>query len=185
MTQHPELLPARCLLVPAGSEKSQVQYLNLTLMLVEAMSGLHINMSKSIIYPVNEVPDLENMADIRCCSIRSFSTAYLGLPLGASYKSVGAWSGIVSKFERRLTSWQQQYLSIGGRVQKHLDKIRRDFLWEGNSKDHKFHPVKWAKVTRPKQFGGLGIKDLALHNKCILRSGVGGTIRRQLVHGRR
>jgi len=44
------------------------------------------------------------------------------------------------------------------KVQNHLDKIRRDFLWEGNSKDHKFHLAKWAKVTMPKQFGGLGIK---------------------------
>jgi len=77
-----------------------VQYLNLTLMLFEAMSGLHINMSKSIIYPVNEVPNLENLANIMCCSIGSFPTTYLGLPLGASYKSVGAWSGIVEKFER-------------------------------------------------------------------------------------
>ena len=127
-----------------------------------------------------------------CCSMGSFSTTYLGLPLGASYKSVGAWSGIVEKFERRLASWQQQYLSLRGRVtlinsvldsvptyfmslflvpakvQNHLDKTRRDFLWEANSKDHKFHLVKWAKVTMPKQFGGFGIKDLALHNKCIL-----------------
>ncbi|WMV19115.1 hypothetical protein MTR67_012500 [Solanum verrucosum] len=54
------------------------------------------------------------------------------------------------------------------KVQNHLDKIRRDFLWEGNSKDHKFHLAKWAKITMPKQFGGLGIKDLALHNKCML-----------------
>ncbi|KAG5622213.1 hypothetical protein H5410_007431 [Solanum commersonii] len=59
------------------------EYLNLALVLFEAMSGLHINMSKSIIYPVNEVPNLENLATIMCCSIGSFPTTYLGLPLGA------------------------------------------------------------------------------------------------------
>lgn len=73
-------------------------------MLFEAMSGIHINMSKSIIQPVNEVPDLENLADIMCCSIGSFPTNYLGLLLGASYKLVGAWSVIVEKLERRLAS---------------------------------------------------------------------------------
>ena len=52
-------------------------------------------------------------------------------------------------------------------MKQRLDKIRRDFLWEGN-KDHKIHLVKWAKVTLPKQYRGLGIKDLALHNKCML-----------------
>ncbi|KAF3676763.1 hypothetical protein FXO37_05164 [Capsicum annuum] len=52
-------------------------------------------------------------------------------------------------------------------ILKQLDRIRRNFLWEGN-KDHKFHLVKWIKVVMPKQMGGLGIKDLALHNKCLL-----------------
>ena len=98
----------------------------------------------------------------------------------------------MEKFERWLASWQQQYLSLGGRltlinsvldniptyfmslllmpaqVKHRLDKIRRDFLWEGNNKDHEIHLVEWAKVTMPKQYGGLGIKDLALHNKCML-----------------
>ena len=99
---------------------------------------------------------------------------------------------IVEKFERKLASSQQQYLSLGRRltlinsvldniptyfmslllmpaqVKQQLDKIRRDSLWEGNNMDHKIHLVKWAKVTLPKQCGGLGIKDLALHNKCML-----------------
>ncbi|WMV31905.1 hypothetical protein MTR67_025290 [Solanum verrucosum] len=186
------LLFADDTLVFCGAKKSQVQYLSLTLMLFEALSGLHINMSKSTIYPVNEVPDLEDMAAIMCCPTGSFPTAYLGMPLGAMNRSSQVWNVIVEKFERRLASWQQQYLSLGGRltlinsvldsiptyfmslllmpakVKQRLDKIRRDFLWEGNNKDHKIHLVKWAKVTLPKQYGGLGIKDLALHNKCLL-----------------
>lgn len=76
-----------------------MQYLNLALMLLEAMSGLHINMLKSIIYPVNEVPNSENLANIRCCSIGYFRTTYLGLPLIATYKSVGVWSGIVKSLK--------------------------------------------------------------------------------------
>lgn len=91
-----------------------------------------------------------------------------------------------------MASWQQQYLSLGGRVtlinsvldsiptyfmslfriptevQEQLNKLRRSFLWEGNSDSHKFHLVKWAKVTLLKHLGGLGLKDLAIHNKCML-----------------
>lgn len=43
-------------------------------------------MLKSIIYHVNEVSNLEELAGILSCNIGSFSTTYLGLPLGAKFK---------------------------------------------------------------------------------------------------
>lgn len=171
---------------------SQLLYLNLTLLLFEALSGLHINMSKSVMYPVNDVPNLEESFNIMGCTIGSFPTTYLGLPLGAKYKNTKIWNGIIGKFEKRLAAWQMHYLSMGGRltlinsvldsiptyylslfpipskVLKKLDKIRRDFLWEGNSTSRKYHLVKWSKVTQSKSNGGLGIRDLALHNKSLL-----------------
>lgn len=144
-------------LIFCGAEKSQVLYLNLTLMIFEAISGLHMNMLKSIIYPVNSVPNLEELAEVMCCKVGSFPTTYLGLPLGARYKALGIWNGVIEKFEKKLASWKMQYLSLGGRitlinsvldsiptyflslfpipekVQRRLDQLRRDFLWEGNS----------------------------------------------------
>lgn len=56
---------------------------------------------------------------------------------------------------------------ILNKVLKQLDKIRRDFLWQGN-KGHNYHLVKWSKCTMPKLQGGLGIKDLTTHNKSLL-----------------
>lgn len=35
---------------------------------------------------------------------------------------------------------------IPNKVLRQLDKIRRDFLWEGN-KGHQLHLVKWSKCT--------------------------------------
>nr|XP_033510409.1 uncharacterized protein LOC104090014 isoform X2 [Nicotiana tomentosiformis] len=49
-----------------------------------------------------------------------------------------------------------------------MDKLRRKFLWEGCSKTHKFPLVKWLKATQPKFKGGLGIRDLQVHNKAML-----------------
>uniref|UniRef100_A0A0V0HH19 Putative ovule protein n=1 Tax=Solanum chacoense TaxID=4108 RepID=A0A0V0HH19_SOLCH len=121
-------------------------------MLFEAMSGLHINMSKSIIYLVNEVPNLENFADIMCCSIGSFPTTYLD--------TIGCWlqiswglewycgkslkddclpgSNNISHKEARLTlinsvldsisTYFMPLFPLPANVQNHLDKIRRDFL---------------------------------------------------------
>lgn len=50
------------------TEKSKVLSLNLTLMIFEAMSGLHINMFKHIIYPGNIIPNLVELAGIMGCS---------------------------------------------------------------------------------------------------------------------
>lgn len=62
------LLYADDTLIFCGADRSQVLYLNLTLLIFEAISGLHINMLKSIIYPVNEVHNLEDLAGILGCN---------------------------------------------------------------------------------------------------------------------
>uniref|UniRef100_A0A1S4DD81 Reverse transcriptase zinc-binding domain-containing protein n=1 Tax=Nicotiana tabacum TaxID=4097 RepID=A0A1S4DD81_TOBAC len=97
------------------------------------------------------------------------------------------------KVEKRLATWQLQYLSMGGRltlISSVMDSIptyymslypmpskvlqlRRTFLWKGNSEGHKFHLVKWSKVIQLKDLGGLGIKDLAKHNKSMLMKWLG------------
>ncbi|CAN4088434.1 unnamed protein product [Withania somnifera] len=59
-------------------------------------------------------------------------------------------------------------LPIPSKVLKQLDIIRRNFLGEGNSNTHKFHLIEWDKVTLPKCKGGLGVRDLASHNKSLL-----------------
>ena len=42
--------------------------------------------------------------------------SYLGMPLGASYKSPSIWNPILEKFKRRLVGWKKLYLSKGGRL---------------------------------------------------------------------
>lgn len=91
-------------LIFCGTKKTQVHYLSLTLMIFEALSGLHVNMYKSIIYPIKVVLGLEDLAEIMCCNIGSFPTTYLGLPLATRQKSTV--NGIIENFEKRLASLQ-------------------------------------------------------------------------------
>lgn len=46
--------------------------------------------------------------------------------------------------------------------------MRNKFLWDGNSSNKKFHLVWWQVVTSGKEGGGLGIRNLRLHNKSML-----------------
>ena len=80
----------------------------------EAFSGLRINLSKSEITPLGMVSNVETLAIELGCGIGSLPIAYLGLPLGAPHKSVGAWDFIEERFRKRLASWKRQYISKGG-----------------------------------------------------------------------
>lgn len=77
----------------------QICNLNIN-MIFESISGLHINMLKSIVYPVNEVSSIEELADILSCNIGAFPTIYLGLPLGAKFKSSEIWTEVIERWRR-------------------------------------------------------------------------------------
>ena len=60
----------------------------------KAMSGLKINFEKSEVIPVGEVDLLEELACEIGCKVGKLPSSYLGLPLGASYKSVIVWKNV-------------------------------------------------------------------------------------------
>ena len=66
--------------------------------------------------PVGHVPDLERLADILGCKTAQLPMNYLGLPLGAKFKSKAIWDPILEKMERKLAGWKRMYLSKGGRI---------------------------------------------------------------------
>jgi hypothetical protein len=53
----------------------------------EAVSGLKANLQISELVVIGEVPHIEELARILYCSISSLPLRYLGLPLGAPFKS--------------------------------------------------------------------------------------------------
>ena len=43
-------------------------------------------------------------------------SSYLSLPLEVLFKSMTAWDGVEERFCKRLTMWERQYISKGGRL---------------------------------------------------------------------
>ena len=168
--------------------------LNLSWILLyfEALSGLRINLDKSIILPVGNVDNLNQLACELGCRVGSLPSSYLRLPLGSKMNSTRVWEGIEEKIRRRLAAWKRQYISKGGRltlirstlsnmpiyllplfrmpksVKSRLEKIQRDFMWEGGSTVRKIHLVNWNSVSWGKDKGGLGIRKLDLLNRALL-----------------
>ncbi|KAJ9675215.1 hypothetical protein PVL29_024243 [Vitis rotundifolia] len=179
-------------LIFCDANADQLQYLSWTFMWFEAISGLKVNLSKTEAIPVGEGIPMETLASILGCKIGSLPTTYLGLPLGAPYKSTRVWDAVEERFRKRLSLWKRQYLSKGGRltllqstlsslptyflslfvipkrVRARLEKIQRDFLWGGGALENKPHLVSWKTICTTKNDGGLGIRKLATFNKALL-----------------
>ena len=157
------------------------------------MSGLHINFGKSELVPVGGVHNLEALVGLLGCGQSSLPLKYLGLPLGAKLKDLSILNPILERMERRLAGWKRMYLSKGGnvtliksslsslptyflsllplpgKVAKCMEKLQRDFLWNGIGGEPKMHLVDWAKVCKPLQDGGLGIRRLENFNSALLK----------------
>jgi hypothetical protein len=110
------LLFADDTLIFCGAQAKHVRNLRCTFLCFEAVSGLRISLRKFELVPIGEVDDVESLAHILGCRIGFLPMTYLGMPLGASFKSLSIWNGVIEKVERRLASWKKLYLSKGARV---------------------------------------------------------------------
>ena len=98
------------------ARKEQLTALSWILAWFEVSSSLRINLAKSVLIPVGEVEEIEEMAMELGCKVGSLPTVYLGLPLGAHHKAISMWDGVEERMRRRLAQWKRQYISKGGRI---------------------------------------------------------------------
>ncbi|RVW79102.1 hypothetical protein CK203_048195 [Vitis vinifera] len=83
--------------------QDHLTYLSWLLMWFEAVSGLRINLKKSELIPVGRVENMDDLAWEFGCRLGSLPTTYLGMPLGAPFKSVTVWDGVEERFRRSQT----------------------------------------------------------------------------------
>lgn len=120
---------------------------------------------------------------------------YLGAWLGLSPKKCIFWRPLIEKIKSKLTDWKCKSTNNAGRillkaaidstpiywfnlfsmpktVSKEIDTIIRDFLWGWNyDKDpptRKIHLLKWEKICKRKELGGLDIPIIQMRNKALL-----------------
>jgi hypothetical protein len=119
-------------------------------------SGLKVNYWKSGLYGVNVHPLLlERASNFLNCRRGLLPFKYLGLPIGANPKSDSTWDPLLESLRKRLFSWRNKHISLGGRiimvnavlnaipifylsflkmsakVLKKIVRIQREFLWGG------------------------------------------------------
>ncbi|RVW72669.1 Trafficking protein particle complex subunit 8 [Vitis vinifera] len=117
-------------LVFCEDSQDQMMYLCWALMWFEAISGLRINLKKSELILVGCVENVKDLAAELGCKVRSLPSSYLGLSLGAPFKSVAAWDD--GQIEVRVHS--------------------KDFLWGGGALERKTHLVSWRLAIERRAF---------------------------------
>jgi hypothetical protein len=159
----------------------------------EMASGLKVNFFKSGLLGVNVSSEfMASTSTFLNCRLESIPFKYLGLPIGANPKSNATWDPLVEKMRKRLFSWRNKHISLGGRivlinsvlnaipvfflsfmkmpksVWKKLVRIQREFLWGGVRGGRKISWVKWSIVCQDKSQGGLGVRDARIFNLSLL-----------------
>eukprot|EP00253_Pinus_taeda_P033651 PITA_33651 len=116
---------------------------------------------------------------------------YLGFRLKPSGYKIADWLWLISKVEKRLQVWYHKYLSRAGRlvlikavieatpvywmalawiprgILNRLQNICCRFLWKGHQPGRIYAWVKWETISKPKCWGGWGIKRLATFSKAL------------------
>ena len=75
---------------------------------------LRINLDKSELILVGRMENIDVLALELWCEVGGLPSRYLGLPLGAPFKSMAAWDEVEERFQKRLAMWKRQYISKGG-----------------------------------------------------------------------
>jgi hypothetical protein len=83
----------------------------------ELISGLKVNFGKSRLFGVGLEGSFMTVAsNFLNCKLGKIPFIYLGLPVGANPRRVATWDPVVEVLQRRLNSWKNRFVSLGGRV---------------------------------------------------------------------
>lgn len=93
----------------------QIRFLRCVIRCFEAITKLCMNLGKSLMVGVGHVHDIDALVADLGCKVGRLPIPYLGLPLGASYKSK-VWGLVVDRVRRKLVGWKAVSLTKGGRV---------------------------------------------------------------------
>lgn len=84
-------------------EAETIRNLRSILLILEAVTGLKVNLHKSFLSHVGSVPNLEELASLFGCQIAALAITYLGLSLGAKALSKAIWILVLEKLGKKLT----------------------------------------------------------------------------------
>ncbi|XP_058763724.1 uncharacterized protein LOC131637156 [Vicia villosa] len=135
---------------------------------------------------------MSSAATFLACKKGNIPFSFLGIVVGENPRRKKVWKKVIDNIKNILSSWKGRNISIGGRVMlinvvlnaipfftfsfykaptkvlKEIKGLQSNFLWSGNVNKRSIHWVKWDTICKPKEKGGLGVRDFGEFNKVLL-----------------
>ncbi|PKU77129.1 Putative ribonuclease H protein [Dendrobium catenatum] len=150
-------------------------------------SGLSINNLKSSFFTSKHftLAKINRISSITHFIHQSLPFKYLGAPIFRGLKKSHLFDEIIQKMIDRISSWEFQFLSYGGRLTVlksilnsmafhlfqviqpniatvlRLERILNKFFWGSRNNVTRMHWTSWSKLCGPLNEGGLGCKSIS------------------------
>ncbi|GKD81131.1 RNA-directed DNA polymerase, eukaryota, reverse transcriptase zinc-binding domain protein, partial [Tanacetum coccineum] len=149
------------LLVFCHGDPESVKVMKKSLDEFSGYSGLLPNLQKSTIFFGGlSSAEQQSIINIIPFSVGKLPVRYLGVPLLTKKLSISDCKPLISKVKTKISDWKNKALSYAGRVQLIASVLRE--LTKGKAK------VSWDKICKPKDQGGLGLKNLGVWNEVLM-----------------
>ncbi|XP_026410545.1 uncharacterized protein LOC113305757 [Papaver somniferum] len=133
----------------------------------ELLKIMKLKLEKSSMISVGADEFIGDLALELGCKVEKLPFKYLGLPIGATTRCTSVWEEVIKRMEVKLVTWKKRFLSKAGSVEKKLNKLMRNFLWDSTEERIRMFWVSWLKICKPKHLGGLGIQNLRCTSKAL------------------
>ncbi|CAH1428278.1 unnamed protein product [Lactuca virosa] len=168
---------------------------------LKKVSGLKASMEKSQIFFSCVKPNMRRIIlGILPFDIGKFPFEYLGIPMCVTKLFCRDCKQLVEKIKMRILNWKSKALSFAGRLLlinsvlttihvywasifkipiatiREIEKICRSYPWANGEIVKGKAKVKWIDICRPKDYGGLGVKNLRKWNDALLAKHVWNVI---------
>jgi hypothetical protein len=162
---------------------------------IEQMSGMRINFHKCDLIAINvEEEEAQIIAQSLCCRLGEFPMKYLGVPLHYKKLRKEDLQPVIDKILKKAGGWRGRLLNHAAKLEllrsvlasiplyllsvikfpkwalALINSQMAHCLWDNYEGHHKYHLAKWGLVAQKKEYGGLGVPDLAELNMCLLAS---------------
>nr|GEV33683.1 hypothetical protein [Tanacetum cinerariifolium] len=155
------------LLVMCHGDITYVKVIKKDLDSFSAHSGRIPNTSKStVLFESMNEEDKTAIGYVFPFSIGKLPVRCLGVPLIAKRLGVKDCGCLLDKIKNKIQSWKNKYLSYAGRLQ--LIAAVLEFIHNQSENTTGKAKVAWSIICKPKDQGGLGLKNLQSWNLALL-----------------